>query len=740
MILKLKQQIVFVILCLLFSISFIGYSQTDKQKELYTAIYTNDFENMKILLSEGANINGPLDTIDVSPLGFAIANSSKIGKEIIIYLIDNGADINQITSGMEGRSPFFLACKYGLLEYVKYMMELKPDVNVRDRFGQTAVYFVSQNGDIEIIELLISQKADLNICSYEGYSPIMIASGYGNKEIVQLLLKNGAKPDNNCSESNPTALYFAAKQGFYDIVKILIQYKANINYTDADGMHPIDLINFEKDNMDILKFMVDNGADYKFKFFLAIGSNDVKSVKKMLKTENVNQTVSEIKLTPLMLACEYGNMEIIQLLIDKGAEVNQIDASGKSAIVYTISSDKLEIARYLIDKGAELNLFYDGISPLIKAIIEEKWEFAELFIEKGANVNAFQTITPMDVTLFKQNYDFADYLIEKGADINLKGDHGNTALYNAAKEGDLESVNFLLNKGAKADIKNSYGYSPLAIASYNGDLQIVNILINKGADINSTDEEGNKPIHHAASGGNLEIVKMLHKRGANINDISKSKHNTPLIYSCKIGNFYIANYLIRNGADVNVQDYQGNTALFFASYGYKITEDDYSENKKMYIEKAKYGESGNALSNSYLDVMISLLEKGADPNISNNLGQIPLHAAINDVNLEGMKILLEKGSKINTKDNNLSTCLTFAIIGNQVNALKLLLEEGADVNARDANGVTALHIAAYKGYYDCVKLLLEYNADPNIEDIQGTKAVQYTTNDEIKNLINSITK
>ena len=184
-----------------------------------------------------------------------------------------------------------------------------------------------------------------------------------------------------------------------------------------------------------------------------IFNNQLDKVKIVLKyySEYVNAQDHDLD-TGLMRASSIGHIEIINLLINAGADVNaQNEESATALIEASYIHNNLEVIRLLINAGANVNAQdYDGNTPVIIASQRGNLELLGLLINSGANVNA-------------QDYD------------------GNTPVIIASKMGNIELLELLINAGADPNIKNKENKTALTYASNNRHTEIVNLLRQAGA-------------------------------------------------------------------------------------------------------------------------------------------------------------------------------------------------------------------------------------------------------------------
>ena len=252
-------------------------------------------------------------------------------------------------------------------------------------------------------------------------------------------------------------------------------------------------------------------------------------------------------------------------------------------------------------------------------------------------------------------------------------------------------------------------------------------------------QELNKQLLTAAR-GNYELeVEALLKNGAEINAVDING-NTALMLACmKNGNVKIVELLLNNNANINIQSQYGDTAFSWACYNGNLDiaelllKNDASVNAK--------GKSGNTplmlacLNNNNVKIVEWLLKNRADMKVANEDGETPLIFACYNGNLDIVKFLIENGADVNAKTKSGNTPLISICMDDKVEMAKILIANKADVNSKNKNGNTALMLACWGRKLEMTKFLIENGADVNIQELDP---VRYFKIPQLKELAKSL--
>ena len=191
----------------------------------------------------------------------------------------------------------------------------------------------------------------------------------------------------------------------------------------------------------------------------------------------------------LIIAAWAGLTEIVQLLLEHGADINVRDESDGTALQETSNSPNAgaEMVQLLVERGADVNAQGGEYYTALQAACDSGSEkVVQLLLEKGADVNAQggHYGTALQAACYSGSEKAVQLLLEKGADVNTQGGHYGTALQAACFSGFEKAVQLLLEKGADVNAQGGYYGTALQAAAYNGQADTTQLLLESGADAN----------------------------------------------------------------------------------------------------------------------------------------------------------------------------------------------------------------------------------------------------------------
>ena len=284
-------------------------------------------------------------------------------------------------------------------------------------------------------------------------------------------------------------------------------------------------------------------------------------------------------------AARDGDDLILELMLEEGVDVDVRAADGRTALHLIAENGNEAGARILLDHGANVNTtsyskgnsverkFGGGRTPLHWAAEYGQLSMAKLLVEAGADL-AIQNAsgrTALQEAIRDGGDLVAKYLIDAGAPLNLTDDEGWTPLHQAAHDGRTDLVRLLLDKGLDLEAvvkdQNLWGWkqwgraTPLILAVDASRVQTVQYLVSCGSNIKAESIGGDQSIHIACWRGSLPIVKILLDAGIDIETRDSVHNETPLLKAASTGKTDIVLYLLEKGADTNAKTQFGRNAL-----------------------------------------------------------------------------------------------------------------------------------------------------------------------------------
>jgi ankyrin repeat protein len=385
------------------------------------------------------------------------------------------------------------------------------------------------NGNAAMVALLLGAGANASQLEPTGETLLMRAAQVGELPVVQLLLQHGAAVDVRDARYGQTALMFAARAGHADIVAALLAAGARPNVATKVGDAPA--------------FIKPNSVP-GFGFGVGILRGGVPADRGRREPQPGG-------LTPLHYAARHNHVDVAQLLVQAGAQVNAREANGITPLLMAISSNNMAAAQFLLAHGGDVNAMdWYGRTPLWEAVNVRNLyvhnatfkngidrapvlQLIEGLLAAGANVNARTRETPP----------FRNHLLEITGSLEWVDFTGQTPFLTAALAGDVTVMKLLLQHGADPRIDTFAGTSALMAAAG------VNWVVAQ------TWTEGPEQL--------LAAVKLCHELGMDVNQ-ANSMGVTALHGAANRGSDDIIRYLVEQGADLTVRDNEHRSALDWA--------------------------------------------------------------------------------------------------------------------------------------------------------------------------------
>ena len=430
-------------------------------------------------------------------------------------------------------------------------------------------------------------------------------------------------------------------------------------------------------------------------------------------------------VSPILTAARANNIAAVQAALKQRADVNAAEADGTTALHWAAREDNVEMARALVRAGGDAkraNRY--GITPLQLAAVNGSAPMVKLLVDAGADVNA---VLPEGETILMTaartgRPDALRILLDAGAKVDGREQwHGEVALHWAAAENHAEAVALLVAGGANVDERSATetyrrrsGQSVMPLGSWT-------------------------PLMYAARQNAIDAGKALAAKGADLNLVDPDGA-TALVIAIINANYDFAAMLLDAGADPNVVDKDAAMGPLYAA----------ADMHRLAVGHGRPNPKPSGALDA-VDIVKRLLEKKADPNAklkaaimqrqhtqgdsTLGAGATPLMRAAKSGDIAIVRLLLDAGADSKATLANGNNVLMLASgLGwrdgspiapsydqgtpeEAVATIELLLSRGLDINATNANGDTALHAAVSgRASAEIVKVLVERGAKLDVQN------------------------
>ncbi|GJQ77415.1 hypothetical protein Trydic_g9303, partial [Trypoxylus dichotomus] len=437
----------------------------------------------------------------------------------------------------------------------------------------------------------------------------------------------------------------------------------------------------------LLRYHQDNGF---LEFREICSKSPIKKWKELLKIH-----LPEENLRGVHLACIYSNAEAVRIYIENRANFNEVDRFNCTPLQYSVVAGHSKIVNMLLQNREISNPF---------AVTNEGTTILHMSVRTG-DVNVTKMLLEqLNINLHSKENPFRRVLVAL-----MRPSMALAKKYGTKR---LSTMKEFLNEIDKDMC------TPLQLAVGEESVDMVKILL-KYADANFGYDA--KPLCTAIKCRNIEIVKLLLEHGADPNYIKGG--STPfLVMAIENGDEDIVQILLEHNADPNIQDTLCRELLQFSTPKSKSTI-------KLLLEVIFYSDTLGHMRNVPLiyavrernskDIVLIFQGSGADPNLGDKLGDIPLHAVIHAENSEMVALEFRKETGKSYMDSGGRTPLTRAPTRGKKNIVQMSLDHGAVVNWLDSWGVAPLNNAVYRNDLEIIEMLLRNGAHVNCVDFVG---------------------
>lgn len=422
---------------------------------LFQAIMARDIRTVQQLARSSANLNARRKADRATPLIVAVNSDEAIARA----LLDSGADVN--AADIDGETPL-----------LKVMDALQQNLS-QGSFSLITRVTPDPARYLSLVRLLIERGANVNAVNNSGVTPLIRAVQTRREDVVGVLLQARADPNQNTGAGEAysrieggNALCYAAEYGLVGVLKLLVQAGGHVDIRNGKGATPL-TVAARWGRVDCVRYLLQQGAD-----------------------PNARTLSGE---TPLMFAvCADPNTQnaCVCALLEHGARVNDVNAEGETPLILAAQYGTLETVRALLERGASVNQARFGkMKPVAFSIgrrVSDLSDRSERSIPASAGARpavlngslyfSFAGDTALAYAAMFNRTGVIQILLEHGARVNTANERGQTPLHVAAIHGAVDAARLLVKHGARTDLRTRSGETAWQIARRAGDTQLIAVL------------------------------------------------------------------------------------------------------------------------------------------------------------------------------------------------------------------------------------------------------------------------
>jgi len=476
---------------------------------LHIATYYEHLGTVKKLLENGASGN---ITNFYKKTALHVAVSKK--NLDIAKLLVHKTNVNLKDDG--GDTPFTISVKRGYTEITRLLLDNGSTLGSVDEL-EDMVYDVIIKGFVGMIELFIQYGMKLN--EFRKYN-LAYAAMKQSESFAMFLFENDVyvnKTIVNNNDHDQSLLHFAIQLGYKEVASYLIDRYNDLSSTKkgCGALHVA-----VKQSPYFVNLLLDNGMPVDTKIHgngrtplhIAVNENKEENVRLLLEHKADINSVDKYGETPIQVAISKGFSGITKTIVEH-AKKEETAINFDKLLVYAIDKGRREnVIEMLVDYGANVNGKHRSGNTYLQSAIKSKLSnLALILIKKGANIHQRykENITPLHLAVLSELDCVVKLLVENGVDINAFDNNDQTPLYYAAKNNSPLMVKLLLELGAHPDLLDHNGKRPMLFAVRNKDYLSVRYLLRAGADISFEDQDGKLPLHVSLLENDYDTAKCI---------------------------------------------------------------------------------------------------------------------------------------------------------------------------------------------------------------------------------------
>ena len=363
----------------------------------------------------------------------------------------------------------------------------------------------AKKGKLWKVKLALSLGANIEERNESGQTAFILAAKHYNSAVINYLFSKGADVEAR-DNMGQTAIFYSREE---QITQILINNGAKINIRDRDGCTPLMVAignyTLSSGNSHI-EYLVEQGADVNAKN--NNGETALILLAKRGRHTDIGLLMNESTDSPMGCVSD-PPFKCFEILISKGANLNAKSNDGTTVLMSATQDDNSKLVKFLISKGADvMSKDNNGNTALMKAIINCRSVHKEFFVQ---------------------------LYVSCGVDVNARNNNGDTALLlEAARKYPDNIFNFLASIGADVNVQNKQGKTALMLLyrNNNGATKAFDYLLSVCKNIDAKDAKSYTLLMHTAMDCNLEMIEKLAVAGADLN-ITDNEGNTAVLLVAK---------------------------------------------------------------------------------------------------------------------------------------------------------------------------------------------------------------